>query len=148
MPMSHSRQAWIRGKRAERGAVAVEFAILLPVLIVILFGITAFGLAFSRFETYISAAREGARYAAVHCQPDASSCTPALIVTRVQGAAVGYPIGPGSPTASIPGTTSIDCGSYTGQPITVTWVQNIPIQIPLLPDLSKDVTIKGVFRCE
>jgi TadE-like protein len=148
MSMPDDRPAKGEGAQPERGAVAVEFAILLPVLIVILFGITAFGLAFSRFETYISAAREGARYAAVHCQPDASSCTSALIVNRVQQAAVGYPIGPGSPTASIPGAASIDCGSYPGQPITVQWVQHIPIQIPLLPDLSKDVTIKGVFRCE
>ena len=63
----------------ERGAAAVEFAILLPILVVIIFGVIAFGIAFARLETYISAAREGARFAAVHCQPDALTCTPALI---------------------------------------------------------------------
>jgi len=128
--------------RRERGAVAVEFAILLPVLIVILFGITAFGVAFSRFVTYISAAREGARYAAVSCQPEGPPCTVDLITNRVQQAAVGYPIDAPGPVADI------DCATNPGQPVTVRWVQHIPIVIPLLPDLSKDVTISSVFRCE
>lgn len=128
--------------RKERGAAAVEFAILLPVLVVIIFGAIAFGLAFSKLETYISAAREGARYAAVHCQPDAASCTSqTLIANRVTQAAAGYPIGPGIPQA-----TPLDC--TPGMPVTVSWSQNIPIQIPLLPDLSKTVTISGTFRCE
>lgn len=135
-----SRLVWIR--RREDGAVAVEFALLLPVLIVILFGITAFGLAFSRFVTYVSAAREGARFAAVHCQPPGPSCTTqGQIADRVTQAAVGYPIGPGSPTA-----TPLDC--TPGIPVSVSWEQTIPIQIPLLPDLSKTVTIQAVFRCE
>ncbi len=138
-------------RRNERGAVAVEFAILLPVLVVILFGITTFGLAFSRLETYISAAREGARYAALHCQPStltppAPKCmTQSQILDRVTQAAGGYPIdqtgGPGSPAAS-----PLDC--TTGSPVTVSWIQPISIQIPFLPDLSKDVTISAVFRCE
>ncbi len=133
----------VAGARSgERGAVAVEFALLLPVLIVILFGITAFGVAFSRFVTYISAAREGARYAAVHCQPDATSCTNQMIADRVEQASVGYPIGPGTPQADT------NCVTSPGLPVTVSWVQTIPIQIPFLPDLSKDVTISGVFRCE
>ncbi len=122
--------------------MAVEFAMLLPVLIVILFGITAFGVAFSRFVTYVSAAREGARYAAVHCQPDATSCTNVMIATKVESAAVGYPIGPGSPAADI------DCTTNPGTPVTVSWTQTVPIQIPLLPDLTKSVLIKAVFRCE
>lgn len=129
-------------RRDERGAAAVEFAVLLPVLVVILFGITAFGVAFSKVETYVSAAREGARYAAVRCEPDATSCNNALIANRVQQAAVGYPIGPGIPTANI------NCTTNPGQPVTVSWLQHITIQIPLLPDLSKDATISGVFRCE
>lgn len=126
----------------ERGAAAVEFAILLPVLILILFGITAFGVAFSKYVAYASAAREGARYAAVHCAPDAEVCTDGLIAARVEAAAVGYPIGPGNPTADV------DCSTNPGIPVTVSWLQHITIQIPLMPDLSRDVTISGVFRCE
>lgn len=136
------RRPRVGSSRQERGAAAVEFAILLPILVVIIFGSIAFGIAFSKLETYISAAREGARYAAVHCQPDAASCTfQGLISNRVIQAAAGYPIGPGSPQA-----TPLDC--IPGLPVTVSWSQNIPIQIPLLPDLSKTVTISGTFRCE
>jgi Flp pilus assembly protein TadG len=127
----------------ERGVAAVEFALLVPLLVVILFSITAFGIALSRFVAYTGAAREGARYAAVHCQPDASKCTAALIQARVANAAVGNPIAPG------PVTVDRDCEvPPPGQVVKVSWLQTIPIEIPLLPDLSKTVTISGSFRCE
>ena len=45
----------------ERGASAVEFALLLPVLILILFGIVEFGLAFYTQQVLTNASREGAR---------------------------------------------------------------------------------------
>lgn len=130
------------GHRGERGAAAVEFAILLPLLVIILFGIIAFGLAMIQKVTYVSAAREGARYAAVHCRPQATSCTNALIAQRVSDSANGYTIGPGSPTANR------DCNAAPGQPVTVSWLQTIPITIPLVPDLTVTATIAGTFRCE
>jgi Flp pilus assembly protein TadG len=126
----------------ERGVAAVEFALLVPLLVVILFSITAFGIALSRFVAYMGAAREGARYAAVHCQPDAAECTTALIQTKVEDAAVGNPIAPG------PVTFDTNCKLFPGDVVTVSWSQSIPIVIPLLPDLSKTVTIRGSFRCE
>lgn len=128
--------------RNEQGAVAVEFAILVPLLVVILFGITAVGIALFRLVNYTSAAREGARYAAVHCRPEATACSPALIAARVTQTANGNPIGPGYPTADL------DCSVAPGEPVTVSWVQTVPIQIPLLPDLSVTTTIAGTFRCE
>ena len=132
--------------RDENGAVAVEFVLLLPVLIMILFGIISFGIAFWKMEIYVSAAREGARYAAVRCASDSTTgCTNGLIATKVQSAAVGYPITPGSPSENI---VCNDTTSAAGQSVTVSWLQHITIQIPFLPDLSRDVTVKGVFRCE
>lgn len=53
------------GIRSDRGAVAVEFALLLPVLMVILLGIVEFGLAYSAQITITNAAREGARVMAI-----------------------------------------------------------------------------------
>jgi len=132
--------------RDEDGAVAVEFVLLLPVLIVILFGIISFGIAFWKMEIYVSAAREGARYAAVRCAPDSSTgCTNALVASRVATAAVGYPLSPGTPTENI---VCNDATAAAGQSVTVSWAQRITIQIPFLPDLSRNVTVKGVFRCE
>ena len=52
-----------RGDR--RGAVAVEFALVLPLLMLLVFGIIDFGRAYYTLNQVISAVREGARYAAV-----------------------------------------------------------------------------------
>jgi Flp pilus assembly protein TadG len=51
--------------RRDRGASAVEFALLLPVLLLLLFGIVDFGRAINAQITLTQAAREGARVAAL-----------------------------------------------------------------------------------
>ena len=52
-----------RGMRSERGAVAVEFAILFPILMLLVFGIIDFGHAWYMRHMMSDASREGARYA-------------------------------------------------------------------------------------
>ncbi|TQJ33285.1 TadE/TadG family type IV pilus assembly protein [Arthrobacter sp. SLBN-122] len=52
--------------RNEEGAAAVEFALILPVLLLILIGIIEFSLAFNAQLSLNQAAREGARYMAIH----------------------------------------------------------------------------------
>ncbi len=49
------------GNRSERGAAALEFAIILPVLVLILFGIFEYGLLFREKLTIASAAASSAR---------------------------------------------------------------------------------------
>ena len=49
----------------EKGASAVEFAIILPILVLLVFGIIQFGLVFNKYIAITHAAREGARLAAV-----------------------------------------------------------------------------------
>ena len=51
-----------RGLRAEQGAVAVEFAIILPVLMLLAFGIVDFGHYWYMSHVMSDASREGARY--------------------------------------------------------------------------------------
>jgi hypothetical protein len=51
--------------RGEDGAAAVEFAFLLPLLVVLLFGIIQFGVAFNSRIQATNAAREAARLAVV-----------------------------------------------------------------------------------
>jgi Flp pilus assembly protein TadG len=55
----------LRMWRDERGAAAVEFALVLPVILLILFGTIEFGRAWNVRQTLTDAAREGARLAAV-----------------------------------------------------------------------------------
>ena len=64
----------------DRGAAAVEFALLLPLLLLLVFGIIDFGRAINAQITLTQAAREGARLAALG-QPNVAS--------RTQAAAVG-----------------------------------------------------------
>ena len=49
--------------REERGAALVEFALALPLLLVVIAGIVDFGFTFQRYEVVTNAAREGARMA-------------------------------------------------------------------------------------
>lgn len=51
--------------KKERGSVLVEFAIVLPLLLIILFGIIEFGLLMYNKQVLTNAAREGARYGVV-----------------------------------------------------------------------------------
>ena len=53
-------------KTTERGAVAVEFALLAPVLVMLLLGIMEFGRAYNAQVTLSSAAREGVRVMAIN----------------------------------------------------------------------------------
>jgi Flp pilus assembly protein TadG len=48
--------------REERGAAAVEFALVLPMLVVLMFGMVWTGLAYSDHVSVTNAVREGARY--------------------------------------------------------------------------------------
>ena len=51
--------------RGEDGAAAVEFALLLPLLVLLLFGIIQFGIAFNARIQATNAAREAARMAVI-----------------------------------------------------------------------------------
>ena len=61
------RLAW----RDDTGAQAVEFAVIVPVLLVLITGIVSMGIALSAQVSIVQAAREGARYAAI-CDQDAT----------------------------------------------------------------------------
>ncbi|WP_344818852.1 TadE/TadG family type IV pilus assembly protein [Microbacterium soli] len=50
----------------ERGAAAVEFALVVPLLVLLLLGIIEFGWTFNQQVSLSNAARESARYYAVH----------------------------------------------------------------------------------
>ncbi len=53
---------FLRGIEDKRGQSTVEFALVLPVLLLIVFGIIEFGFILNAYVTVISSAREGARY--------------------------------------------------------------------------------------
>ena len=69
-------------RRGERGASAVEFALIIPLLVMLLIGTVTAGLVYADHVSVTNAAREGARYGAA---ADAASTSWATSVqTRVQ----------------------------------------------------------------
>ena len=81
-PVSSSSSLRSRARRSESGASAVEFALIVPLVVMLLFGTVSAGLAYSDHVAITNAAREGSRYGAA---ADAASSTWATSVqTRVQ----------------------------------------------------------------
>lgn len=68
----------------EHGAVAVEFALLAPVLIMLLLGIMEFGRAYNAQVTLSSAAREGVRVMAIGNNPTAARAAAKNAATGLQ----------------------------------------------------------------
>ena len=69
--------------KEQKGASAVEFAILLPVLILILFGTVEFGLLLYNQQVITNASREGARAGIV-------AQTPRVIDTEIETVVLNY----------------------------------------------------------
>ncbi len=101
---------WPRARTTDRGAAVVEFALLLPVLLLILFGLIDFGRALNAQITLTQAAREGARLAA-EGQPWAT-----VVVPRTQAAATALSgVAVTGSTCSVgagPGTDGVVNASY------------------------------------
>lgn len=101
----------------QRGAVAVEFALLLPILIALLVGIMEFGLAFGAQVTVTNAAREAARAMVIHNSPaDARAAALAAapdLNPALQSSEITF-----SPASCTPGATSTTTIRYPMQFIT------------------------------
>lgn len=99
-------------KASERGAAAVEFALLVPILIMIIFGIMEFGRAYNVQVALTNAAREGARSLAINtveadalaaAKNSASTLNPQLENTNVAFIYEAVPATTPNPTACSPG---------------------------------------------
>jgi Flp pilus assembly protein TadG len=76
--------------RDERGAAAVEFALVLPLLVVILFGILEFGRALHISHVVTDAAREGARRAVVRDGQNKQTTVPDVVQARLASAGLTW----------------------------------------------------------
>lgn len=97
----------------ERGQALVEFALILPVLVLILMGVFDFGRAFFAYNAISNGAREGARYGVIY--PDALDLDgPPYDENTIQGKAVAQTFILDEVDVQVSG------GASRGQPITVT----------------------------
>jgi Flp pilus assembly protein TadG len=159
--------------RREDGAAAVEFALIVGVLAMLIFGMLQFGLTFFELQNLRASAREGGRLGAIGATPDA-------IRSRVESASNGA-IQPGEASLNgfvkvsysdsgtfsgsepnLTGNTTAAC--HTGGGVTTTdaavrvqenlaaaptHLQNLfTLNIPLLPTITMRPTIDAQFRCE
>jgi Flp pilus assembly protein TadG len=137
MPSSARRRS--RPDR-DRGAAAVEMALLLPVLLVLVFGIIDFGRALNEQITLTSAAREGARLAALG---------QSNVVSRTQGAA--------APLTSVSVNVTACAAGSTGDATVVathtfTFITPVGRLITLLGGSgfsgTRTMTGRAVLRCQ
>jgi Flp pilus assembly protein TadG len=89
-------------RATDRGAVAVEFALIVIPLLILVSGIIQFGIAYNAQETLTSAARAGARQAAV-C--GATCVSAASVASAAQASGVNVAAGNVSITYCAPGAT-------------------------------------------
>jgi Flp pilus assembly protein TadG len=127
--------------RAERGAAAVEFAIILPVLVLIVFGIVQFSIQYNRQQGLHAAAREGARLASL------PQTTQDEIGDRVTDALEGISFDT-SPTVSVSPSATQPCDQRSGETVVVTVQTTSDVDIPLWGSQTVDLTGRGEFRCE
>ncbi len=127
------------GREADRGAAAVEFALVLPLLVLLVFGIIDFGRMLTTKITLTEAAREGARAAA-------------LIDADAARARVAAVLGPEGTTTTVDVT---ECGAAAAPTADATVVVHhrftFVTPVAILADLSAtgeiDLTATGVMPC-
>jgi Flp pilus assembly protein TadG len=135
--------------RDERGATMVEFAIIFPLLAILVFGAIDFGRAFFIRNSLISAAREGARVGAVFrdmCTTAGQATAVATMRTKAIGVLVRF--GGAVPTAAqltatiTPATPQRTCEA--GPTIVRVNIVDYPFT-PLTP-VMRLINRNGVFR--
>lgn len=129
-------------RRSETGAAAVEFAIILPVLIMLLFAIIQFSIAYNRKQGLHAAAREGARVAAL------PRTTRSEIEARMRDALAGVVSDTSGVTISLTPSETEPCKKRSGESVTVTAAYPTDVEIPLWGKKSMTLTGRGTFRCE
>lgn len=122
----------VQGKRwgsdgPEHGAAAVEFALILTLLVALIGGIVDFGFAFNAQISLTHAAREGVRVEAIGTGDPVGVATAAFSAPAVTGFAVAVDGCPGSDPARV--QTSANYNFF------------------FLPFGTRSLTSEGVMRC-
>lgn len=163
-----------RRPRREHGAVAVEFALVFPVLVMVVFGIIGFGVVLSQQVALGNAVRDGARFGTVGLYSDAAAqaaqtCGKVIELTRNNANALGMSgmdvVVTVTRGTSVGGATTVcSAGKQVNAPVggnrpcvganpndnlyvTASFESRIEIPlIPMTPTLNLDS--RGAYRCE
>ena len=133
-------------KPRERGAAAVEFALILPVLVLILFGIIEFGLLLYDKQVITNASREGARAGIVQAatRPDSAAIT-SVVTNYASNYLVTFADGTVNPSVTLPMGACVSFGTSLKVSVTYQYtflvLKNLGFTGPLL-------TANTTMRCE
>jgi Flp pilus assembly protein TadG len=127
--------------RRTRGAAIVEFALVVPILFMVVWGIISFSRAYQRLNALTSSLREGARVASTMDSITSLASRRTTIKTRIRSfsSAFGYPIDTSAVTiTAVGGDVSVKVVNYS-----------IFSGLNFVGNLSGIlVSREAVFRCE
>jgi Flp pilus assembly protein TadG len=130
----------IRGRARARGQAMVEFAVVAPIFLLILFGIIQMGLIMGAQNSLTSAVRETARYAAPYRVVSAADAGPtcATALTVLQSSLAANPLTGDTATREIPRITYAwrqDPTNAWYVEVTVQADYKYPLYVPLISNI-------------
>ena len=129
-------KAEARGLRSERGAALVEFALIVPVLLALVFGVIEYGRGYNAKVEITGSVREGARALAL-------GKTSSEAKQAVRDAAPGL-----TPALTDGDIATTPCPAGGGDAnATVSVSYQLPSLTPLVPSGFITITATGVMRC-
>ena len=144
-----SRNMFNRALNRQTGIATVEFAIVLPLLVILLLGVTEIGRAMIRYNALTKAAQEGARYAAAYALLGSTGAVnvDAQLLTEVRNVVVfGNIAGGGRPVLGGLQTAQVNVVDLGGDQVRVDVTYPYqPLIGPVLPNLGRGSSITTSF---
>lgn len=133
--------------QAQRGGSLVEFAMVAPLMLILMFGIVQFGIAMFEYHATDYAAKVGARYASVrgaNCSATGCPISQSTLQTYLRNSVPGLAQATVTPSWNLPDTTNYQglqnvataCSTASEQRgclVTVSVTNTVPLQIPFVP---------------
>jgi Flp pilus assembly protein TadG len=126
--------------RAQSGAEVVEFALTLPLMLLVVLGIVEFGFLFQQYEVVTNAAREGARVGVLPTYSATTAAAQANVTARVNQYLSAGGLDPSSSVTTICGGGGGDSWGCPGNWQSVT--ETLVAGPPALCDAVFPVTVK------
>lgn len=124
--------------RADRGAVAVETALLVPLLVTLLYGALQVGVVFTENQELSAAAREAARAVA-----EDPAMTKAEVVERATEAIDSDE----AATVTVEPDVAAPCSGRDGEVVSVTVTRTVALEILFVMSTDVDVGDTATFVC-
>jgi len=126
-----------------RGQSLVEFALVLPILVILLFGTIQVGVTYGGYNGLINSVREAARYGSVCTGTTCGDKTTAHLIAGIQTGVFAYK--GGSPTAVVSYSSYQDAAGKYNIQMTVTGCVKGIVFIPFIGNILNWTDPNGVY---